>query len=210
MNDWLLLGVIAAAVMVPAIIISLIVFVRRYYNHWTTFVEADSSGHLLPLYRLRTARRKKDNIYVLKFFNKFIFNWSHQDKDFQPFTESKRTKSYFLFKDYKDNLHDFKLDYDSIKDVYRVKCIPTNIFSTQQSILHDLNTTYNEVNWFQKYGPWVIGGSLGVLLVFALMYWGYTVQNIADTAAGVTDRCFDGCLQMVRNGTMNLTAVQVT
>lgn len=208
MNDWILLGLIAAGVFIPGSVVAIIIITRRYYNHWATVIEADSSGHFLPFRRYRVARRKKNNLWHLKFFDRFIWNWSHQDKDFRPFTENK-SRSYLFFKDNNGFLHDFRMDWDSVKDVYKVKAVPSDVFATQQAILHDLNTTYNPSNWFTKYGPWIVGSSLGVLFVFALLYWGYTVQNIADTSAGVADRCFDTCVRFLGNHSQNLTAVPI-
>lgn len=209
MDNWTLIAIIAGSVMVPAVVISLVVFVSRYYCDKALIFSNDASGHFLPVKSFRLKRKKVDEVWNLCFFNKFFYNWKVLDKGYLPLTESNNSRLYLLYRDFKGFLHDFRLDADSVKEVYGLKCIPTDVFSTQMAILHNLNATYNPTSWFQKWGPWVVGGSLGVLLVFAILYQGHVTGQMADKAASVTDRCFQGCVHLWNASQQNLTALKV-
>lgn len=207
MNDWILLGLIVFGTVTIGTVISLFMFVKLFYNDRALIIEEDSGGHMLPPISMKLRRIKKEDQFHLAFFNRFFWNYSVLDK-FKPMTEFKG-RLYLLFRDNRGFLHDFRLDKDTVKEVYKVKCIPTDVFAAQQALLHNLHLKYNEGSWWNRHGTVLMGTSFGILLLFAIIYQWQQIQELGSKNLAVVDKCFAGCKSLWNSTQQNMTAFKV-
>jgi len=206
-NDYLLLGIIIFSVVVPTTVISIVLIIVFYFNDLAFVFKHDSDNHIYYDRKVKLRRVKKNNQFHLVFFKRFFWNFTLLDKDYKPFSYGKKNM-YFLFEDSKGFLHNLNFQADSLKEIYKIKVIPVDVFSAQVSMLQDLNTKYVKRSWWDKNAPLVIGGTIGALFVFALIYQWHEIQIISDKAAAVTDRCFAGCVNLFNSTSQNLTAIK--